>query len=135
MSLLDPRIQKNELVYLAGPYSSKSWELVKIRALVHIKIAAMLIAEGYMCFSPIAHSHPIWLAESDLPSEAGFWGRYNQEWLRCCKHLIVVTMTGWEESKGTRLEMLFARQNGIPIYMLEPPAEAQVFALKDTIFR
>jgi hypothetical protein len=44
-------------------------------------------------------------------------------------------MTGWEESKGTRLEMLFARQNGIPIYMLEPPAEAQVFALKDAIFR
>lgn len=128
MLSLDPRIRKNELIYLAGPYSAEDPELVEERALIHIKTAALIIEQGYMCFSPIAHSHPIWLVSNNLPKDAGFWGRYNEEWLSHCKHLLVLLLMGWEESKGTRMEMLLARRTDKPIYMIDPPIEALTFS-------
>lgn len=135
MLSLDPRIQKNEMIYLAGPYTDQDPETVEDRALIHIRTASLIIEQGYMCFSPIAHSHVLWAASNDLPKDAGFWGRYNEVWLSACKHLVVITLNGWEESKGTRMEMLFARREDKPIYMIDPPIEALGFASAKRIHR
>jgi hypothetical protein len=111
-------MKKNELIYLASPYSNgdrqKNFEIIT-------EISADLISLGYSPISPITYGHTL-LQFKDLKNDWEFWEEFCKVLLRKCDLLLVCMMDGWEDSLGVQEEIKFARELGIPIeyYNISP---------------
>ena len=103
------------IAYLAMPYSGRMEESFVDAN----RIAGALMVEGYVVFSPISHSHPIWKDCEYLPQTHEFWMKQDLPFLRLADKLFVYKAEGWEESLGVRLEIEEAIANDIPIHYIE----------------
>lgn len=109
------------LIYLASPYSHSSPMVREQRFVAACRAAGRLMKAGEQVFSPIAHSHPIEQYFEDETREGhDFWLRQDFAVLQRCSRLLVLTLEGWEASKGVAAEIEFAQQNGIPVGFLTP---------------
>jgi nucleoside 2-deoxyribosyltransferase len=121
--------------YLASPYSHDDPAVRLQRFEAACRAAAILLRNGVLVFSPIAHTHPIALA-GDLPLDWAFWQRFDREMIAACDEVIVLCLDGWASSRGVQAELAIAEEFGIPVskVLLEALEEAQVFlgALKAT---
>ena len=106
------------LVYLASPYNHFASHVRQARFEGVCKAAAKLMAHGTLVFSPIAHTHPI--AQFGLPKGWEFWERYDRAMLSACSTVVVLTLDGWQESKGVTAEIAIAREQGKPVWLLAP---------------
>ena len=100
-------------IYLATPYSSSSEypRLEEHYRFVHAcEIAVKLIEQGYLVFSPIAHSHPI-AVRCEIPGDHEHWKAENLAWLAWCDIVAVGMLPGWEESTGVKWEMKWAKEH------------------------
>lgn len=84
------------------------------------KQTAMLINEGIVVQSPIAHSYG--LAEhGGLPHYShDFWMRVDAPMLENAKGVIIVTTPGWEKSTGIAYEKKWAEENNKPVLYMIP---------------
>lgn len=106
-------------IYLAIPYTGiehRSFETCS-------KIAHDLIIEGHFVFSPISHSHPIWIAGGRV-SGADVWLRQDEEFMKWAEEVrvIVLEKDGIERiqnSKGVQKELGWAREQNKPITFIE----------------
>lgn len=103
------------MFYLASPYSADP-ESLHAEAL---RATARLIAEGHVIFSPIVHCHPLAQA-AELPRDFLFWKHYNFGMLRNASELWVLTLPGWNTSRGVAGEIEFARLCRIPVWRVDP---------------
>lgn len=106
-------------VYLAGPYSHEREAVRDARAVAHAAIAGRLMADGDAVFSPIAHGHFVTQYGELDAMDQEFWMEQVLPWLEVSQALYVLKLDGWEQSKGVAREMIFARENGIPITYLD----------------
>ncbi len=72
--------------------------------------------DGRKIFSPITHTHPI--AQHGLPKDWTFWRDFDLEYLEFCESMIVLTMDGWEKSKGVQEEIQIMTKMHKPISYL-----------------
>jgi hypothetical protein len=105
---------RNELVYLAIPYSHCSTDVKTYRAMVASYVAGKLMKEGTVVFSPISHGHLI-SEIHQLPTDWKYWEKHCKTFLYRCDKLIVVMADGWKESKGVAEEIAIAAELGLPI--------------------
>lgn len=118
-SLDNPRV----LVYLAAPYSHPDESVRESRFLIINAEASHLMRDrGLRIFSPISHSHSIAVA-GGLPGDWDFWESFDRAILNVCFKMIVLTLPGWQESKGVTAEIALAKEMGIPIEYLAPSAK------------
>jgi hypothetical protein len=104
------------MIYLAIPYGHPDPDIKKYRFDVANIIAKEMISKGCLVFSPISMSHAIECAEivtGEITHAA--WMEIDLYILSKCSELYVVTIDGWDVSKGVRMEMQFAMANNIPI--------------------
>jgi len=111
------RNTEGRVIYLACPYSSTDAELREHRFLIACRLAARLMDQGHVVFSPISHSHPIskYLGNSN---DSEFYVRQDMEFLPHCTELRVADMGGWMLSKGVEREVAEAKMRGIPCYLM-----------------
>jgi hypothetical protein len=83
------------------------------------RAAGRLMAEGHVVFSPIAHTHPI-AVRCELPRGWDFWKRFDEEFVRASRKLIVLRLDGWDTSKGVAAEIQIAEAAGIPVEYIDP---------------
>ena len=104
-------------IYLASPYTAPD-EIQRICRYGQVCLmTAQLLREGHLVFSPIAHSHP--LAGYGLPVEFEFWQRHCLSFLETwATDLWVLTLWGWEDSRGVNAEIEFAHQRGLPVSLI-----------------
>jgi len=107
------------LAYLATPYSDPDPEVREERFRIVNKVAARLIQNGQLIFSPISHTHPIALA-GDLPKGWEFWENYDRIMMSACSKLIVLRQSGWEKSSGVKAEISIAEEMGLEIEYIDP---------------
>lgn len=100
------------LYYLASPYSHPKAEIRERRFDQACQYAARLMREGMHLFSPIAHGHSI--AEHGLPTTFDFFQAYCENTLTRCDGLIVLQLTGWQESVGVQAEIEMAVKRRLP---------------------
>ena len=81
-------------------------------------IAAKLMCEGHVVFSPITHGHQVadHLPPAKLHSHE-FWMAQCLPMLEDCDWMMVVPLHGWRESRGVAEEMAFAKVNRIPTFL------------------
>ena len=115
---------KSKLIYLGCPYSDNSKVVMTNRYLQATRVAQDLTAAGFIVFSPITHSHRLWL-EGTNSNEDGmqvkswdFWKHLDIPILSICQLMIVYQLPGWKESVGLTAEIEYAGQLGLPILYL-----------------
>lgn len=106
------------LIYLSSPYRHENPVEREHRYYWNIAAAAHLIREGYIVFSPIVHSHQ--LAKWGITAGLSFWLRQDKPMLEMCSEMITLTLPGWRESDGIRIETAIIRGMGKPIRYLDP---------------
>jgi hypothetical protein len=64
--------------------------------------------------SPITYGHTL-LEYHEMPSNWDFWKKFCLSFLERCDEMIVYQMPGWENSRGVKEEIEFAKSKGIKI--------------------
>ena len=106
------------MIYLASPYSHPDAAVRQQRFEQVCGVASVLMRNGSLIFSPIAHSHPIALA-GGLPLDFAYWEKFDRTILSVCHSLIVLKLLGWDESRGVAAEIQIMQESGKPISYLE----------------
>ena len=106
-------------VYLGIPYSHTDAYVRHCRFHAANRAAARLYEMGYNVLSPISHSHPISLYMQNS-NDSDFWTSVDDYWQRQCDQLIILTMTGWQESKGLGREIDLAVSIGQQVFFMDP---------------
>lgn len=114
-------MNENEIVYLAIPYT---WNPEQSFIITN-EIAAKLMLEGYVVFSPISHSHPISKnMTTDLKFNQEFWMKQDLPMLRKSSKVFFVVigdngMSLIDDSDGCQSEKEEAQKYNIPIEFIK----------------
>lgn len=106
------------IYYLACPYSHLDPDVRLDRFRTATAVAARLLHEDYLIYSPITHSHPIAMLGS-LDAGWDFWRVLDLAILDRCDEMLVLTLTGWKESVGVQAEIEHAKRKGMSITYLD----------------
>lgn len=107
-----------DLVYLAAPYTHEKPDVVEARMSRLCIVDAALMKQGVMTASPLL-KHFL-LEHSDLPGDWNYWKDYAEVLLSKCDKMIVVTMSGWDESVGVTAEIELCKRFNIPVEYIDP---------------
>ena len=105
--------------YLASPYTHDDPEVMEQRFHAVCRVAARMMREGELVFSPIAHTHPIAVA-GELPRGWEFWERYDRAMISHASKVVVLTLPGWTHSRGVAAEITIAKELGLAVEHLRP---------------
>lgn len=106
-------------IYLATPHNHEDSKIRDQRFEAAQLAAATVFAYQIPVYSPIAHWHPIALAH-DLPHGWNYWKHQDEMMVRVCKELWVITIEGWETSKGIAAEVSLMKQLHKTIRWVDP---------------
>ena len=98
-------------IYLACPYSHNNPEVELTRFRAANKVAADIMCQGHVVFSPISHSHSIHI-QCSLPGNWEFWLKQDTAFIEWCDEVWVMKLDGWTTSKGIKKECEIARELG-----------------------
>jgi hypothetical protein len=119
--------------YIATPYSNYSGENggpgLEVAVQQACKAAAHLIDLGLKVYSPIAHTDTLAMKGDIDPLDHDIWMPQDEPFMEAAKGLIVVTMDGWDNSKGVREEIYKFREMDKPIVYMEWDEEMRFPAL------
>lgn len=108
-------MERKILAYMASPYSDPDPEVRLKRFHEACKAASELMQLGYLVFSPICHSHSIAVGWG-LPLGFDYWEALDRRMIAACDEVVVLTIPGWQESKGIAAELKIAAELGKPVY-------------------
>jgi len=109
----------SDIEYLALPYSDANSKVMDFRAAVSDIICADLMNQGRTIYAPITSCH--YIAKSyGLPRNWEFWKKMDEEFVRICKKVLVVTLKGWQDSTGVTAELKIASEHNIPVGYVMP---------------
>ena len=110
----------SRLVYLASPYTHPDPWVRQERYEQALAAQTRLLDRGEFVFSPIVQTH-----YSDMKlrqsKDHAFWMRLALEYLHRCDALLILTLEGWQWSKGVKAEMDAAKLAGLPVEFMEWP--------------
>lgn len=102
--------------YLACPYQHEDPTIKALRLDIVTEVAALLHSRGIYVFSPLTHNYP--LIQKGLLQTWDTWRKFDLELLERCDKLLVLSLPGWDVSKGVQAEINHAKDLNIPIQML-----------------
>lgn len=119
------RLRAYSLCYMASPYSRYAPELERELALEKAfedacAVAAALIAERVMVFSPIAHSHAICKHGGINPLDHDVWLAADAPMMDASDCLVIVKLPGFDESYGVNYEKDVFIAAGKDVFELDP---------------
>ena len=114
----EPIANISSYCYIASPYSSPYPEIVKARYEITLRFTADLFKRTFYVYSPIVHCHKI-AKIINVPTDFEFWRHYNTTMLSKASSFFVLTLEGWEYSKGVTEEIKIAISETIPIHYFD----------------
>ena len=106
-------------IYLASPYSHSDPEVRTKRFLAAEAFVANRLREGTTIYSPVVFCHEI-ACRYHLPPDIDFWWQHNVPMLEVARELWILTLDGWQDSRGIARERSFASRRMIPIVQVPP---------------
>jgi hypothetical protein len=111
------------VIYLACPYTDPDPAVRKARFDVATAVAADLIREGRIVYSPITMTHPIDIVLAGESNTLGsdYWVAFDEAFMEMCAEMVVVKLPGWEKSGGIRREIEYFTGRKRSIRYMDPP--------------
>lgn len=107
------------MIYIASPYSDVSDAVRYDRFIRAQAYTHHLMAQGVVCFSPIAYGRQFEKAFAVAP-DYETWLDFNNWMLLASQELRILKLRGWEKSRGIQHELQLAEAHGIAITFAEP---------------
>jgi len=107
------------LCYLATPYTKYPDGIEEAHAEA-CKLAARLLVNGVMVYSPIAHTHAIAVHGKINPLDHAIWLPFDEAMMQAASVLVVAEMPSWQVSYGIRCEIEWFMRAEKPILYLDP---------------
>lgn len=107
-----------KIFYLASPYSHAEESVMIERFQAAEEAAVKLLKLGIYVFAPIPYNHP-W-KKYGLPPEFTFWEEFDKTYIDKLDGVIVLTIPGWDASRGVKAEVEYAESKGMPVYFISP---------------
>lgn len=115
-------------IYVAGPYSGNTLETLK-NMRVGIRKCLDLLLKGYAPFCPwLDYQYALMLREGEELKVEDFYA-YSLAWMEASD--AVLLLPGWENSKGTLLEIARAEEISLPVFY--PHEEEAMFEYLNTL--
>jgi hypothetical protein len=107
----------SKIIYLAGPYTHSNKHIKEARYEAITRAAAKLVVKGYIVYSPITMTHPIdvILAHEHATLGSDYWVSFDEAFMEHCSEMVVLTLSGWEQSSGIKREVKFFTDRKRPI--------------------
>jgi hypothetical protein len=105
--------------YLASPYNHPTPSIMQDRYQAALRITVHLLSKRIWTYSPIVHCHTLAL-QNNLPTDHGYWMDYNRAMLMPAQELLILTLSGWDDSKGIAEEINIAHATNKPIRFIAP---------------
>jgi hypothetical protein len=106
------------MIFVAQPYFSPDEEIIANRVKIGAAYCGALLKQGFKCMSPVMFGSTI-LLHSELPIDFSFWDKLSFSYLAKCDVLHVLTINGWDKSRGVKAEMEYAKKNDMPIIYID----------------
>lgn len=106
------------MLYLATPYTGHPGGL-EVAWRDACDAAALLLREGVLVYSPIAHTHAI-AQRHELPKDYAFWRRFDEDMISASRGVIVCLLPGWNTSRGVQAEVAYASEINRPVFGMLP---------------
>jgi hypothetical protein len=104
--------------YVAGPYTALDSKVQEDRETQHCVLSAELLKAGYLVYSPIAETANLAKYGSMLGTNWDTWREKDLRQLEMSDGMIILTLPGWEASRGLRGEIKYCIIYGIPMFIL-----------------
>lgn len=110
------------IIYLACPYTDPSPTVRRARFETATRVAARLVSEGNIVFSPITMTHPIDVQLAGRYDTLGseFWVRFDEAFMDFCSELAILRVPGWDKSPGVARERRFFEERGRKVWFVDP---------------
>lgn len=105
------------IIYLGCPYTHPSPAVREDRFEKVCAVTVRLMRLGHHIFSPIVHCHPL-AVRGSLPTDISWWEEYDRKFLSISGEFWILTLDGWEDSEGLKIETKMARHIHIPVRMI-----------------
>jgi nucleoside 2-deoxyribosyltransferase len=102
------------MLYICSPYTHPDESVRASRVVAVAHATAALIRMGYLAYSPILHTVPM-VDHCGIGATWEAWADYDHAFIDRCRLVIVLTIDGWNQSKGVAAEIQYAVGNGIPV--------------------
>jgi len=102
------------MIYVASPYTHKKKKIMEERYRAVAAFCTDAIKKDFFVYSPIVHWHPV-ATMYDLPIDYYWWARMDKHFIGLSSRLWVLTLDGWQDSKGVREEVVFALKKKIKV--------------------
>ena len=103
-----------KLIYVAGPYTGKSYSEIDDNIMKAEDVSIMLFTKGWNVFTPHKNTSHYERYEGVAGLDYHTWIETTKDMLRRCDAIIM--MKEWERSSGSKDELEFATAMKIPIY-------------------
>lgn len=112
-------LDKSKMYYLASPFSHNN-VFVRFKRFWQItRIGAKLVKLGYHIIPPITSSYLLGIL-GDIKGDFETWKSIDLHYIDVSDAVIVITMDGWNRSKGVVAEIKHAQTTNKPIYYISP---------------
>jgi hypothetical protein len=120
-------------IYLASPYSHPNPQVMHARYLAVAAECAKLLKAQDWTYSPIVHCHEL-ARMHGLPTDFEYWKRYNRAMLSSASAFYILTIPGWEQSRGVTAERAMAECAGLKttLYSLTTTLKGDIHELLNT---
>jgi hypothetical protein len=114
------------VIYVGGPYTHADHNVRRERFEALTAVAAEIVKQGHIVYSPITHTHPIDLhfVRDDVHLSSDFWCDFDETFMSVCTEMVIVPLEGWEKSSGVTRERAYFEARGLPVSFYKPKAEA-----------
>ena len=111
-------MSNKNLLYLSSPFSHSS-PIIKVKRYESmLDIMAFLLDSNLMVVSPLMLNVPLTGRLNRKGTDWQDWREYDLFLLSRSDELWILTLEGWEESKGVRAEIKYALRHKIPITLI-----------------
>lgn len=107
------------MIYLASPYSDPDPQVMEERYQRTFRYTTIQLLNHVPIFSPIVYGYPFH-ATGALSGDADTWKFLNVAMVNAAHQVHVLTLPGWNTSKGVSIEIDLAHRLNIPVSYVKP---------------